>query len=60
LAFKHLAVANTFSALDAKVCWDGEEFMEISKKSASPQAHCGGGYPPLPERQEHGLEGQEA
>ena len=32
MAFKHLAVANTFSALDAKVCWDGEDFMEVQRR----------------------------
>ena len=32
LAFRHLAVANTFSALDAKVCWQKEELREAQRR----------------------------
>jgi hypothetical protein len=32
MAFRHLAVANTFSALDARVRWDENEFMEIQRR----------------------------
>jgi hypothetical protein len=32
MAFRHLAVANTFSALDARVRWGEDELMEIQRR----------------------------